>query len=37
MKCARILPNLFIGPDPRVEEEFEQLRSLKIRAILSMQ
>ncbi len=37
MKCARILPNLFIGPDPRVEEEFEQLRSLKIRAILSVQ
>jgi protein-tyrosine phosphatase len=37
MKCARILPNLFIGPDPRVEEEFEQLRSQKITAILSLQ
>jgi protein-tyrosine phosphatase len=37
MKCACILPKLFIGPDPRVEEEFEQLRSLNITAILSLQ
>jgi len=37
VKCDCILPNLFVGPDPRVEEEFEQLRSLKITAILSLQ
>jgi len=37
MKCDCVLPNLFIGPDPRLEEEFELLRSLKITAIVSLQ
>jgi protein-tyrosine phosphatase len=37
MKCDCILPNLFIGPDPRDGVDFEQLRSMKITAILSLQ
>jgi len=37
MKCDCVLPNLFVGPDPRDEADFEQLRSMKITAILSLQ
>jgi hypothetical protein len=37
MKCDCVLPNLFLGPDPRDEADFEQLRSMKITAILSLQ
>lgn len=37
MKCDSVLPTLFVGPDPRYEEDFETLRSLNISAILSLQ
>jgi len=37
MNCHRVLPNLFVGPDPREVADFEALRSLKITAILSLQ
>jgi protein-tyrosine phosphatase len=37
MKCTWILPNLAVGSDPRIEEEFQELKSLKITAILSLQ
>ena len=31
------LPNLFIGPNPRDQADFEQLQAMKITAILSLQ
>jgi protein-tyrosine phosphatase len=37
MKVDCVVPNLFVGPDPRDIEDFEHLRSLKITAILSLQ
>lgn len=37
MNCHRVLPDLFVGPDPRDSADFEALRSLKITAILSLQ
>ena len=37
MNCHRVLPNLFVGPDPREGADFEALRSLKITAVLSLQ
>jgi protein-tyrosine phosphatase len=37
MRCDRILPNLFVGPDLRDEADFETLRTLRISAILSLQ
>jgi predicted protein tyrosine phosphatase len=37
VKCDCILSNLYVGPDPRVQEEYEQLRSLNVTAILSLQ
>jgi protein-tyrosine phosphatase len=37
MKCTWILPNLAVGSDLRIEEEFQELKSLKITAILSLQ
>jgi protein-tyrosine phosphatase len=37
VKCDCILNNLYIGPDPRLQEEYEQLQSLKVTAILSLQ
>jgi len=37
MKCDCVLPNLFIGPDPRDEADFEQLQAMKITVILSLQ
>ncbi len=37
MKCDCVLPDLFVGPDPWEEEDFDTLRSLEITAILSLQ
>jgi len=37
MRCDRVLPNLFVGPDLWDEADFETLESLKISAILSLQ
>jgi protein-tyrosine phosphatase len=37
MKCSWVLPNLAIGSDPRVDEEFQELKLLQITAILSLQ
>jgi protein-tyrosine phosphatase len=37
MKCTWILPNLAVGSDPCIEEEFQELKLLKITAILSLQ
>jgi len=37
MNCHRVLPSLFVGPDPREGADFEALRSLAITAILSLQ
>lgn len=37
MICHRVLPGLFVGPDPRDGADFEALRSLEITAILSLQ
>ncbi len=37
MKCACILNHLYIGPDLRLQQEYEQLQSLKVTAILSLQ
>jgi len=37
MKCTWVLPNLAFGPDPRVDAEFQDLKSLQIIAILSLQ
>ena len=37
MNCHRVLPGLFVGPDPREGADFEALKSLAITAILSLQ
>ncbi len=37
MKCGCVTPTLFVGPDPQEDEDFEQLKALKITAILSLQ
>ncbi len=37
MNCHRVLPGLFVGPDPREAADLEALRSLKVTAILSLQ
>ncbi len=37
MNCHRVLPSLFVGPDPREDADLEALGSLKITAILSLQ
>lgn len=37
MKFDRVMPSLFVGPVPRDASDFEELRSLKITAILSLQ
>jgi protein-tyrosine phosphatase len=37
MKCDCVVPGLFVGSDPRYEEDFAGLRSLGITAILSLQ
>jgi protein-tyrosine phosphatase len=37
MKCDRVMPNLFVGPDPLEAADFEQLRSLNISGVLSLQ
>lgn len=37
MKYAWVLPNLAFGPAPRVDAEFQELKSLQVTAILSLQ
>lgn len=37
MKCHRVLPNLALGSSPKFGEDFQELKSLKITAILSLQ
>ena len=37
MKFAWVLPNLAFGPAPRVDAEFQELKSLQVTAILSLQ
>jgi protein-tyrosine phosphatase len=37
MRYAWVLPNLAVGPDPQVDEEFQELKARKITAILSLQ
>ena len=37
MKCACVLPTLYVGPDPRYDDDFRQLRSLNVTAVLSLQ
>ena len=37
MKCDAVLPNLFVGPDPRSEADFLYLKTLNVTAILSLQ
>jgi hypothetical protein len=36
MSCSPIQPNLWVGPDPRDDKDFENLHSLNITAILSL-
>src|ERR1700681_2205249 len=37
MKCSWVLPNLALGSAPQVDEEFQELKSQLITAILSLQ
>ncbi|PYV87264.1 MAG: hypothetical protein DMG90_18495 [Acidobacteria bacterium] len=37
LKCDRVLPTVFVGPDPRLEQDIELLRSLGVTAILSFE
>lgn len=37
MECTWVLPNLAFGSDPRVDAGFQELKSLQITAILSLQ
>jgi protein-tyrosine phosphatase len=37
MICSLIRPNLWVGPDLRVDQDFKHLQSLKITAVLSLQ
>ncbi len=37
MNLGRLLPNLLVGPSPIYLDDFEQLRSMEITAILSVQ
>jgi protein-tyrosine phosphatase len=37
MKWDRVMPGLFVGPDPREEADFEALKAAKITSILSLQ
>ena len=37
MNCSLIQPKLWIGPDPRLDEDFRYLKALQITAILSLQ
>jgi protein-tyrosine phosphatase len=37
MHCDAVLPNLFVGPDPCIDEDFERLKTFNITAILSLQ
>jgi protein-tyrosine phosphatase len=37
MTCTPIQPNLWVGPDPRDDEDFKNLQALNITAVLSLQ
>lgn len=37
MICSRIQRNLWVGPDPRDDEDFKNLQALNITAVLSLQ
>ena len=37
MNCSWVLPNLAVGSSPKLDEEFQELRALKITAVLSLQ
>jgi protein-tyrosine phosphatase len=37
LNCHRVLPTVFVGPDLRLEQDIELLRSLGVTAILSLQ
>jgi len=37
MNCVRVLSNLFVGPTPMDDDDFRELKSLNITAILSLQ
>ena len=37
MRVSPILPNLYLGPEPSLDEDFAALQTLKITAILSVQ
>ena len=37
MKVSLVLPNLYLGPEPRLDEDFAALQALNISAILSVQ
>jgi protein-tyrosine phosphatase len=37
MTCSLIQPNLRVGPDPRDDEDFKNVQSLKVTAVLSLQ
>lgn len=37
MNCSWALPNLAVGSSPKLDEEFRELRALKVTAVLSLQ
>ena len=37
MNCSWALPNLAVGSSPKLDEEFQELRALKVTAVLSLQ
>jgi hypothetical protein len=37
MKCDRVIPHLFVGPAPLADDDFQQLKTLNVTAILSLQ
>ena len=37
MNCSWVLPNLAVGPGPKLDHEFQELRALKVTAVLSLQ
>jgi dienelactone hydrolase len=37
MKCDRVIPHLFVGAAPLADDDFQQLKALKVTAILSLQ
>jgi protein-tyrosine phosphatase len=37
MKVSLVLPNLYLGPEPRLDEDFAELQAVNVTAILSVQ